>query len=112
MKNTEFLTEKNTNLEIQTLQKELLKAQETIESYQQMIMDVTDENIQSIRVFTHDLASPLQIISMNLEMLIDNSPAEKQPMLQRMKKSADKMSEIIAALRMSQLNNKQLKRDI
>jgi signal transduction histidine kinase len=109
MKNTEILTEKNTNLEIQSLQKELLKAQEKIESYQQMIMDVTDENIQSIRMFIHDLASPLQIISMSLEMLIDNSPAEKQPMLQTMKKSADKMSEIIASLRMSQLNNKQLK---
>lgn len=112
MKNTESLTEKNTNIEILSLQKELQKAQDTIESYQQTIADVNDENIQSIRVFIHELANPLQIISMSLERLIENNPVENQPMLQRMKKSADKMSEVMTSLRVSHLNNKQLKHDI
>ena len=85
-------TEKKISDEILLLQEELQKAHE-------LILLLKTENAQTIKTITHDLASPLQIISMSIEALIGRSPKEHQPMLERMENSAEKMTIILKSLR-------------
>jgi multidrug resistance efflux pump len=74
--NLVLIDDKDTKIELSELQAELESALRIIESYQETIKALREENNKTIRVFTHDLASPLQIVSMSLEALIDRSAPE------------------------------------
>lgn len=87
------LTEKN-----RELQRELDAAHELIRKYEGIIADLQSENSNNLKKFTHDLASPLQILSMTIESLQDRAP-EFTTTLERMKRSTDNMIDIINTIR-------------
>ncbi|AUN99735.1 sensor histidine kinase [Bacteriovorax stolpii] len=87
------LTEKN-----RELQRELDSARALIKKYEGIIADLQAENSSNLKKFSHDLASPLQILSMTIESLQDRAP-EFSTTLDRMKRSTDNMIEIINSIR-------------
>ncbi len=87
------LTEKN-----RELQRELDAARDLIRKYEGIITDLQSENSNNLKKFTHDLAGPLQILSMTIESLQDRAP-EFTTTLERMKRSTDNMIDIINSIR-------------
>jgi len=84
------------NLELKL---ELEAALELIKSYETMIAELNVENNILLRRFTHDLASPLQILSMTIESLESRIPSEMNGTLERMKRSTENMCEILRNVR-------------
>lgn len=87
------LAEKN-----KELQRELDAALERIKKYEGIIADLRAENSNNLKMFSHDLSSPLQILSMTIESLQDRAP-EFASTLDRMKRSTDNMIEIVNSIR-------------
>jgi signal transduction histidine kinase len=83
----------------QQLRKELDAALELIKRYEMMIADLQTEHFSTIKKTTHDLSNPLQILSMTIESLQDNSPVEMQPTIERMRRSAEVLTSIIITMR-------------
>jgi signal transduction histidine kinase len=59
----------------------------------------TNQTEELLRVLCHDLASPLQILGMCVEVLEDRCPPDLKKILERMKRSTDSMNQIIALTR-------------
>ncbi len=55
----------------------------------------TTQTEELLRVLCHDLASPLQILGMCVEVLEDRCPPDLIKILERMKRSTDSMNQII-----------------
>ncbi|MBC7712284.1 MAG: HAMP domain-containing histidine kinase [Rhizobacter sp.] len=81
------------------LKKELDAAKAVIKTYERIIEELKLENSNNLKHFTHDLANPLQILSMTIESLQDNPPKDITAALERMKRSADNMTTIILQIR-------------
>ncbi len=92
--NTNGLREKN-----QQLLKELDYAYELIKNYESLIVELRETNDSNLKRITHDLSNPLQILSMTIESLLDSPPKDINATLERMKRSTDTMTEIIASIR-------------
>ena len=88
------LTEKN-----RELKRDLDAAMEKMKNYEELIAELKALNASNMKKFTHDLASPLQILLMSIESLEDRTPEEFLPALERMKRSADNMLAIITTMR-------------
>jgi signal transduction histidine kinase len=80
---------------IQQLNTELEAARETNRRYEALIAQMQIDYKKSL----HDLSNPLQILSMTIESLDDKVPAEIRQSLERMKRSAEAMTEIVLAMR-------------
>lgn len=91
---TNDLKEKN-----QQLLKELDNAYALIKNYEELIADLRNSNDNNLKTITHDLSNPLQILSMTIESLQDSTPKDLAGTLERMRRSTDAMTEIIAAIR-------------
>lgn len=81
------------------LQKELDQALALAKSYELLIADLKHESSNSLKIFTHDLSNPLQILSMTIESLQDNPSADTKAALERMKRATDNMISIILNIR-------------
>jgi signal transduction histidine kinase len=58
-----------------------------------------EEDNMRLRAFIHDIASPLQILGMSIESMLDHSSSDQRASLERMKRSTDKMLAIILEFR-------------
>lgn len=58
-----------------------------------------NENVNMLRLISHDLANPLQILGMSIEALADRSPPELHRIIDRMKRSTDTMGQILFLVR-------------
>lgn len=94
--NTNGLREKN-----QQLMKELDHAHALIRNYESLIAELRESNDSNLKRITHDLSNPLQILSMTIESLQDSEtpPKDLHATLERMRRSTDTMTEIIASIR-------------
>jgi len=93
---TNGLREKNLQL-----MKELDHAYELIKNYESLIIELRESNDSNLKRITHDLSNPLQILSMTIESLQDSDtpPKDMNATLERMRRSTDTMTEIIASIR-------------
>lgn len=82
----------------QELKRDLDAALATIARYESLLAELRSENSSNLKKITHDMAGPLQILSMTIESLQDRAP-EFGSTLDRMKRSTDHMIEIINTLR-------------
>lgn len=92
--NTNGLREKN-----QQLLKELDYAYELIKNYESLIAELRETNDSNLKIITHDLSNPLQILSMTIESIQESPPKDISATLERMRRSTDAMTEIIASIR-------------
>lgn len=92
--NTNGLRERNLQLK-----KELDHAYELIQNYESLIAELRESNDSNLKRITHDLSNPLQILSMTIESLQDSPPKDLASTLERMRRSTDTMTEIIASIR-------------
>jgi signal transduction histidine kinase len=88
------------------LQKELEDACALVKTYENLMDELRLENSTNLKLFTHELANPLQILSMTIESLQDRPTQDVTAALMRMKSSTDKMTATILSIR------KQLARNI
>lgn len=91
---TNGLREKNLQLK-----KELDHAYELIQNYESLIAELRESNDSNLKRITHDLSNPLQILSMTIESLQDSPPKDITSALERMRRSTDIMTELIASIR-------------
>lgn len=91
------------------LRQELAEALEIIKHYEVVIADLQNENSNNLKKAAHDLANPLQILSMTIESLEDKASKDLLPTIERMKRSTDAMTTILESLRKlrtQSINNK------
>lgn len=81
------------------MRQELAQALEMIKHYEVVIADLQNESSNNLKKAAHDLANPLQILSMTIESLEDRAPKELLPSIERMKRSTDVMATILEGLR-------------
>lgn len=81
------------------LQAELDAAIVAIHTLEAAVARLQNENVNNLKKFAHDLSNPLQILSMTLEALQDNSPEGLEMVLFRMKRSTDNMTDIVTVMR-------------
>lgn len=58
-----------------------------------------NENVNMLRMLSHDLANPLQILGMSIEALSDRVPPELLKIMDRMKRSTDTIGQILHLVR-------------
>lgn len=92
--NTNGLRERNLQLK-----KELDHAYQLIQNYEFLIVELRESNDSNLKRITHDLSNPLQILSMTIESLQDSPSKDLASTLERMRRSTDTMTEIIANIR-------------
>jgi signal transduction histidine kinase len=99
--NTNGLREKN-----QQLLQELDNAYKLIQNYESLIAELRVENDSNLKRITHDLSNPLQILSMTIEFLQESHtlPKDLDTTLERMRRSTETMTEIIASIRKLRAN--------
>ena len=101
----------NQTQETKQLRKDLEEALLEIKKYETLMAEIKEEHKTTIKSFAHDLASPLQILSMTLESIEDKIPTEMSTSLERMQKSCEKMTTIILTLRKLQVLTRQDSQD-
>ena len=70
-----------------------------IQTKEQQIELRYNENVNMLRLISHDLANPLQILGMSIEALADRCPPELLRLVDRMKRSTDTMGQILFLVR-------------
>lgn len=81
------------------VEEQLIAALELIKNYEDIIADLRNTNSNNLKKFTHDLSSPLQVLSMTVESLEDRMPPEFSSSFGRITQAADTMVEIIGEIR-------------
>lgn len=64
-----------------------------------MSNDNTIRTEELLRLLCHDLSNPLQILGMSIEVLEDRCPPDLHKLIQRMKRSTDSITQILALVR-------------
>lgn len=101
MQTDEQLKEMNLKLEatIEERTAHLKNALSEINLKEQQLELRYNENVNLLRMLSHDLANPLQILGMSIEALADRVPPELSRLVERMKRSTDAMGQIIFLVR-------------
>jgi signal transduction histidine kinase len=92
-----------TNLELETIIEErtahLKQALHEIKIKEEQLELRYSENVKMLRLISHDLANPLQILGMCIEALSDRCPPDLLKLVDRMKRSTDTMGQILSLVR-------------
>lgn len=92
-----------TNLELENIIEvrtaHLKKALHEIKIKEEQLELRYSENLNMLRLVSHDLANPLQILGMSIEALADRCPPELLKLVDRMKRSTDTMGQILYLVR-------------
>lgn len=64
----------------------------------EQLKSIKEEN-DRMRAYIHDISSPLQILGMSIEALCEQCSEEQKSTIYRMKRSSDKMLEIMKEIR-------------
>ncbi|MDD4976321.1 MAG: HAMP domain-containing sensor histidine kinase [Bacteriovorax sp.] len=92
-----------TNQELETIIEErtahLKQALHEIKIKEEQLELCYSENVKMLRLISHDLANPLQILGMSIEALTDRCPPELSKLVDRMKRSTDTMGQILSLTR-------------
>lgn len=91
----------------QQLMQELNSALNIIKYYESQIIELKNTQTAHLKKITHDIASPLQILSMTIESLMDSPTGDPGLALERMKRATDTMTEVIRAARKLTLEDSQ-----
>ena len=81
------------------LRQDLAEALEIIKHYEVVIAELQNENSSNLKKLAHDLANPLQILSMTLESIEDRVSSDLTPSVERMKRSTETMTGILKTIR-------------
>ena len=94
---------KKSNQELERIIEErtahLEKALQEIKIKEEQLALRYSENLNMLRLVSHDLANPLQILGMSIEALADRCPPELLKLVDRMKRSTDTMGQILYLVR-------------
>lgn len=101
MKTEEHMTKINQELEeiIEVRTVKLRNALAEINLKEQQLELRYNENVNMLRMLSHDLANPLQVLGMSVEALSDRLPPEFSRLVERMKRSTDTMGQILYLVR-------------
>jgi signal transduction histidine kinase len=94
---------KKNNLELEAIIEERTKHLESalleIKAKEQLLELRYRQNVNLLKLISHDLANPLQILGMSVEALSDRCPPELLKLVDRMKRSTDTMTQILYLVR-------------
>ncbi len=89
----------NYSVSSETLQKELTAAKAIIAKQEALIKELTTAKEEELKAICHQLASPVQVISMSIESYLLRKQVPTQDSLMRMQNSAESLVKIIEEIR-------------
>jgi hypothetical protein len=103
----------NHSVSIESLQKELAAAKSLIAKQEELISELTLSNSEDLKAVCHQLASPVQVISMSIESYLLRKQSPSQDSLLRMQTAATSLVKIIEEVRLKRIVRlKSLRNDI
>ena len=103
----------NHSVSIESLHKELAAAKSLIAKQEELISELTLSNSENLKAVCHQLASPVQVISMSIESYLLRKQMPSQDSLLRMQAAATSLVKIIEEIRLKRIVRlKSLQNDI
>jgi hypothetical protein len=101
------------SVSIDVLQKELVSAKAIIAKQEELIKELTESKEEELKAVCHQLASPVQVISMSIEAYLMRKQIPSHDSLLRMQTAASSLVKIIEEIRAKRIVRlKSLEKDI